>query len=327
MCQAKISCQARGEVVEFAIMENSIVAVGSIALDTIKTPHAEVRDIPGGSAVYFGWAASYFSKVGIVGTAGNDFPGEYLELLKSRSINLDGLKVGGKTFRWTGRYGENPDERETLSVCQDVFENYEPEFPESYRSSSCIFLANIDPDLHLKVLSQIKNPGLVTGDTMDLWIATKKDSLLETLKKIDMMFLNESEARQLTNENNLIKAARVILSFGPKTVIIKKGENGVFVLSENILFSMPAYPCELVCDPTGAGDVFAGAALGFLASESQAMPVRAGRVNEASLRKAVAYGSVVASFCVEDFGLRKLEKVTEDDIMGRVEKFRRLTQF
>ncbi len=297
-------------------MKPDIAAVGSIALDTIKTPQAEVQDILGGSAVYFAWAASYFSKVGITGVIGPDFPEEYLKLLSTRSINLDGLKVGDKTFRWTGEYGENPDDRKTLSVCQDVLENFNPELSEEYCSSDYIFLANINPKSHLKVLSQIKGSNLVAGDTMDLWIETEKTLLLKTLRRIDMMFLNESEARQLTNESNLIKAGRSILSYGPKTVIVKKGENGVFVLGEDILFSIPAYPQETVRDATGAGDSFAGGVIGFLAQE-----------NGENLRKAIVMGSVIASFCVEDFGLRRLEKVTKEDIMGRFEEFRNLTRF
>ncbi len=300
-------------------MKPDIVAVGSIALDTIKTPHAEVEDILGGSAVYFAWAASYFASVGIAGVIGPDFPQEHLKFLKRRSINLDGLKLGDKTFRWSGKYGENPDERETLSVCQDVFENFDPELPVEYRSSDYIFLANISPQLHLKVLTQVEEPKLVAGDTMNLWIETEKSELLKTLRRINMMFLNESEARQLANESNLIKAARFILSSGPKTVIIKKGENGAFVLGEDILFSIPAYPQETVRDPTGAGDSFAGGVIGFLAGAS--------KINEENLRKAVVMGSVIASFCVEDFGLRRLEKVTKEDIDSRFEEFRHLTRF
>ncbi len=296
-----------------------IVAVGSIALDTIKTPHAEVEDILGGSAVYFAWAASYFSKVGIEGVIGSDFPQEHLKLLRSRSIGLEGLKVGDKTFRWTGKYGENPDERETLSVCQDVFENYNPELPLEYRSSDYVFLANINPKLHLKVLGQLKEPKLVAGDTMDLWIETERAVLLKTLREIDLMFLNESEARQLTKENNLTKAARSILSLGPKTVIVKRGENGAFVLGKDILFSIPAYPQETVRDPTGAGDCFAGGVIGFLAGEHN--------INEETLRRAIVMGSVIASFCVEDFGLRRLEKLRKEDIIGRFEEFRNLTRF
>ena len=296
-----------------------IVVVGSIALDTIKTPQAEVEDILGGSAVYFAWAASYFSKVGIEGVIGSDFPQEHLKFLRSRSIGLEGLKVGDKTFRWTGKYGENPDERETLSVCQDVFENYNPELPPEYRSSDYVFLANINPKLHLKVLGQLKEPKLVAGDTMDLWIETERAVLLKTLREIDLMFLNESEARQLTKENNLTKAARSILSLGPKTVIVKRGENGAFVLGKDILFSIPAYPQETVRDPTGAGDCFAGGVIGFLAGEHN--------INEENLRRAIVIGSVIASFCVEDFGLRRLEKLRKEDIIGRFEEFRNLTRF
>ena len=306
-----------------ANMKSDIVAVGSIALDTIKTPYAEVRDVLGGSAVYFAWAASYFSSVGITGVVGTDFPEEHLNLLRSRSIDLDGLKFGDKTFRWSGKYGENPDDRETLSVTQDVFENFNPELPEKYCSSDYIFLANIDPELHLKVLSQVKGQKLIAGDTMDLWIQTKRSALFETLSRIDMMFLNESEARQITNENNLIKAGRTILSSGPETVIIKKGENGALVLCKTapneILLSIPAYPQETVIDPTGAGDCFAGGVIGFLAGEN--------KMDEENLRKAVVIGSIIASFCVEDFGLKRLGKLTKDDIMKRYQEFRNLTQF
>jgi sugar/nucleoside kinase (ribokinase family) len=303
----------------YPAMKPDIVVVGSIALDTIKTPESQVQDILGGSAVYFAWAASYFSKVGIAGVIGPDFPQEHIKLLNTRSINLDGLKAGDKTFRWTGEYGKNPDERKTLSVCQDVLENFNPELSEEYCSSDYVFLANINPKSHLKVLSQIKeSKKLIAGDTMDLWIETEKTLLLKTLRRIDMMFLNESEARQLTNENNLIKAGRSIFSYGPKTVIIKKGENGVLALGKDILFSIPAYPQEIVRDATGAGDSFAGGVIGFLAQSG---------INEENLRKAVVIGSVIASFCVEDFGLSRLEKLTKEDIMRRVEKFRNLTRF
>ena len=297
-----------------------IVVVGSIALDTIKTPDAEVENVLGGSAVYFAWAASYFSEVGIVGVVGRDFPEEHLKLLKTRSINLDGLKItDGKTFHWVGKYKENPNDRETLSVCPNVFKDFVPELPMEYRHSDYIFLANIDPDLHLKVLSQVKKPKLVAGDTMDIWIETKRPELLETLKNIDMMILNDSEARQLTHENNLIKAGHIILSLGPGVVIIKKGENGALLIGRNTLFSIPAYPQETVCDPTGAGDAFAGGVIGFLARENV--------LSDGNLRKAVVYGSVIASFCIEDFSLNRLKSVSKEDIMRRFQDFRKLTEF
>lgn len=298
----------------------NLFVVGSIALDTIKTPDAEVENVLGGSAVYFAWAASYFSEVGIVGVVGRDFPEEYLKLLKTRPINLDGLKItDGKTFHWVGKYKENPNDRETLSVCPNVFKDFVPELPMEYRHSDYVFLANIDPDLHLKVLSQVKKPELVAGDTMDIWIETKRPALLETLKNIDMMILNDSEARQLTHENNLIKAGHIILSLGPGVVIIKKGENGALLIGENILFSIPAYPRETVCDPTGAGDAFAGGVIGFLARENV--------LSDGNLRKAVIYGSVIASFCIEDFSLNRLKSVSKEDIMRRFQEFRRLTEF
>ena len=297
-----------------------ILVVGSVALDSIETPDTKVKNVLGGSAVYFAWAASYFSRVGIVGAIGEDFSEGHINILKNRAVDLKGLKrYRGKTFHWSGRYGENSDDRETLSVCQNVFAGFHPELPVEYRHPNYVFLANIDPDLHLEVLSQIENPKFIAADTMNIWIETKRESLLETMKKIDLMILNDSEARQLTNENNLIKAARSIISFGPKTVIIKKGGNGAILLGKNTLFSIPAYPVEKVVDPTGAGDTFAGAFLGFLFSS--------GNINEENFRKAVVYGSVTASFCIEDFSLNRLRTVSKQDITARVEELRQITQF
>lgn len=297
-----------------------IVVVGSVALDSVETPERRVKDVLGGSAVYFAWAASYFSRAGIVGIIGDDFPVRHIELLKSRSVDLEGLKKSaGRTFHWVGKYGSNPNERETLSVCLNVFEGFRPELPPQYRSADYVFLANIDPDLHLEVLSQLENPKLIAGDTMDIWIETKRPSLMKALKKIEIMILNDSEVRQLTGETNLIKAGRALLSLGPGTVIVKRGENGALLIGEDFLFSIPAYPVENVIDPTGAGDAFAGGVIGSLA--------RAGAMKEENLRSAVVCGSVVASFCVEDFSLDRLRAVSEEDIMSRIEEFRHLTDF
>ncbi len=294
--------------------------VGSVALDSIETPDSRVENVLGGSAIYFAWAASYFSRVGIVGAIGEDFSEKHLRIFKGRSVDLKGLKrYRGKTFHWSGRYGKNPNDRETLSVCQNVFADFHPDLPAEYRRPDYVFLANIDPDLHLEVLSQVENPKLIAGDTMDIWIETKRESLLKTLKKIDLMILNDSESRQITQENNLIKAARSIISLGPETVIIKKGENGAMLSRKKTLFSIPAYPTEKVVDPTGAGDAFAGAFLGFLAASDS--------MNEANFRKAVVYGSVVASFCIEDFSLNRLMTVSKQDIMSRAEELRQITQF
>ena len=298
----------------------SILVVGSVALDTVETPSNRAEEALGGSATYFAVAASFFARVNLVAIVGDDFPGDYLSLLKGRSIDLRGLEIRkGKTFRWKGRYGTDPNERETLSLCLNVFENFHPQLPPDYRSSDYVFLANIDPNLHLKILKQLTNPKLIAGDTMNIWIEKKREALLQMLTKVDIFILNDSESRMLTGEKNLIKAGRALLSLGPRVAIIKKGEHGALLFSGSDYFAAPAYPVESLGDPTGAGDSFAGGFLGYLDKN--------GRVDKGNLRKAVIYGSIMASYTVEGFSLERLKLVTEEDIEGRYREFESLVRF
>lgn len=298
----------------------SILVVGSVALDTVETPFGKAEEVLGGSATYFAYSASYFSKVNLVGIVGTDFPPEHLELLKSREVDLRGLeRKEGKTFRWKARYGEDPNERETLSLCLNVFQNFHPQLLEDYRLSEYVFLANIDPDLHLEILAQLSDSKLIVCDTMNIWIETKKEILLKTLGKVDALILNDSEARMLTGEMNLIRAGKTILTLGPKIAIIKKGEHGALLFSKGSYFASPAYPVESIYDPTGAGDSFAGGFLGYLA--------KSGKEEEENLRKAIIYGSVMASYTVEGFSFNRLKSLTEADLEQRYQEFKRLAQF
>ncbi len=298
-----------------------IITVGSIALDTIETPGDRVENVWGGSAVYFSFAASFFARSGIVGIAGADFPPGCLEALRERGVDLEGLELAeGKTFSWEGRYFENMNDRETLSVCPNVFDGYKPELPAKYKSAKYVFLGNISPGLQLEVLEQVENPLLTAADTMDLWINNEREALLKLLKKIDMLVLNDSEARLLTGKNNLLEAAREACRLGPGIVMIKKGESGVLLTrAGEVVLSAPSYPLASFKDPTGAGDAFGGGMMGCLARE--------GKLNDETLKKAAAYGSVVASFCVEKFSLDKLKSVSVDDIEDRFAHFRRITNF
>lgn len=298
----------------------SLLITGSIALDTVKTPLEEHADQLGGSASYASIAASFFTPVNMVGIVGDDFPKQYLDLYKKHKVNLDGLQVAkGKTFRWSGEYEWDLNKRRTLSVALNVFETFEPKLPESYKNDEFIFLANISPQLQLHVLSQIKKPKFVVADTMDLWIEIAKDPLLQLLKKIDCLILNESEARELMKETSLIKAGRALLKLGPKYVCIKKGEHGCLLIANDLFFSAPAYPLEDIHDPTGAGDCFAGAFAGYLA--------KAGTIDQDSLRKAVIYGSVIASYNVESFSLGRLQSLTQSDIEHRYQMFKSMSHF
>ncbi len=298
----------------------SILVVGSVALDTVETPSGRAEEVLGGSATYFAMAAGYFTRVNLVAVVGSDFPEDYLNLLQGRSIDLKGLEIReGKTFRWKGRYGEDPNERETLSLCLNVFEDFHPQLSEDYCSSEYVFLANIDPGLHLEILKQLSGSKLIAGDTMNIWIEKRREALLRMLSGVDIFILNDSEAKMLTGEQNLIRAGRAIRSLGPGIAIIKKGEHGVLLFSENDYFAAPAYPVESLCDPTGAGDSFAGGFLGYLAKN--------GRTDEGSLRKAVIYGSIMASYTVEGFSLDRLKSVTEEDVERKYRKFKNLVRF
>ena len=301
-------------------MNNEILVVGSVALDTIKTPFGDAKEVLGGSAVYFSIAASSFSKVNIVGVVGNDFPDKYIKLLKKRKIDVTGLvKQSGKTFRWTGEYKYDLNQRETLDLQLNVFKDFNPEIPDVYKNIKYIFLANIDPELQLNVLKQVKNPKLVACDTMDHWIKDKKDKVCEVLSKVDIIVINDSEARQFSGSANLVKSARKIQECGPKVVIIKKGEHGAFCFSKNWHFASPAFPLESVYDPTGAGDSFAGGFMGYLAS--------CDRFSEKEVKQAIIFGTVTASYCVENFSVRRLQTINFQDIKKRYNELKKITHF
>ncbi len=298
----------------------SLLITGSIALDSVKTPVEEHRDLLGGSASYASIAASFFTPVNLVGIVGSDFPKQYLELYRKHKIDLEGLEIApGKTFRWSGEYEWDLNRRRTLSVNLNVFETFQPRLPLRYKSTPYLFLANISPQLQLHVLAQMEQPRFIVADTMDLWIETARDPLLELMKKIDCLVLNESEARELVKTTSLIKAGRKILQLGPKYVVVKKGEHGCLLFAKDFFFSAPAYPLEDIHDPTGAGDCFAGAFAGYIASVN--------RLDHETLRKAVIHGSVVASFNVESFSLGRLQTLTPREMEQRYQVFRTMSQF
>ena len=297
-----------------------LIVVGSIGIDTIETPVARRESILGGSASYACAAASFFTSVGMVGVVGTDFPKQDVDLYKHFRIDLDGLEtVPGETFRWSGVYEANMDNRRTIRTDLNVFASFLPKLPTSYRKSPFLFLANIQPDLQLHVLEQIEKPRFTVVDTMDLWINTAKEKLLEVIQRVDMLTLNESEARHLSDQHTLLKAARALLKLGPKYVLIKKGEHGSVLFSHNGIFLMPAFPLEDVQDPTGAGDTFAGGLMGALAAGK--------KVDETSIRRAMIYGSIVASFGVEAFSLERLQTLTLKEIEARANLFREMIRF
>ncbi|HEV8128712.1 MAG TPA: PfkB family carbohydrate kinase [Candidatus Eisenbacteria bacterium] len=289
-----------------------IAVVGSLGLDTIQTPAGRVEEVLGGSAAYFALAARHFEPVHVVAVVGTDFPLEARTMLTHPDVDLSGLEVReGRTFRWEGVYSEDMNTRKTIRTELNVFESFRPELPAAVRRSRDVFLANIDPVLQREVLEQLPHPRLVLADTMNYWIANKREELLTTLKLVRILLINEEEARQLTGEPVTHKAARAILSLGPETVVVKMGEHGAFLLSRDEYFTCPAFPLESVVDPTGAGDTFAG---GFMGSLS-----RMGRTTETNLRRAVVYGCVLASFAVEEFGVKALLRVDRDEVVRRAE--------
>ena len=302
----------------------SVLIVGSIALDDIKTQLAEHKNLLGGSASYGAVSASNFSPVSLVGIVGEDFPKEHVELFRNRQIDLAGLQiVPGKTFRWSGEYMWDMNTRETRSVELNVFETFTPALPEGYRQTPIVLLANIAPDLQHHVLDQVSQPRFVIADTMDLWINIAKDSLTRLIGRVDMLILNDGEARQFTGETSLIKAGKKIREMGPAYVAIKKGEHGCLLFGpEAEFFSCPAFPLEDTHDPTGAGDTFAGGLAGYLAANCGT-----GEVTFDALKKAVVYGSVLASFNVEAFSLERLKTVDKPQIESRYDLFRRISQF
>jgi sugar/nucleoside kinase (ribokinase family) len=299
----------------------SVLIVGSIGLDTVKTPVEEHADLLGGSASYAALGASFFSPVKLVGIVGDDFPESEFEFWKSRQIDAEGVqRVEGKTFRWSGEYAWDMNTRETRSIALNVFEHFRPDLPATYRETEFVLLANIAPALQSHVLDQMQRPRFVVADTMDLWIETTRADLDALLPRVDLLILNDSEARELTKETSLIKAGRKIQKVGPKYVAIKKGEHGALLFGEDQFFSCGAYPLEDIHDPTGAGDTFAGGMAGYLASTP-------GAPDFASLRRAVIYGSVLASFNVEAFSLERLRTLTMEEIRARYELFRAMSAF
>ncbi len=298
----------------------ALLVVGSVAFDSVETPFGRAEDVLGGSATYFSTSASYFTDVNLVAVVGEDFPEKHINFLKMRRINIDGLeKTAGKTFRWQGRYGYDLNEARTLKTELNVFEQFRPKIPEHYRDSEVVFLANIDPDLQRGVLEQIKKPRVVAADTMNFWIESKRESLIETLKKVNILLINDGEARQLTGEPNLVKAARRITSYGPDTLLIKQGEYGVTMFNSHGIFIAPAYPLEDVFDPTGAGDTFAGGFVGYLANTMD--------FSDTSLRRAAVMGSVMASFNVEDFSLNRIRELDYKEIEARFREFKKISHF
>src|SRR5712692_181813 len=298
----------------------SVLVVGTVAFDSIETPNGSAERILGGSASYFALAASFFTSVRVVGVIGQDFPQEYLDLFAQRKIDLEGLKrEKGDTFYWRGRYHEDINVRDTLELRLNVLAGFVPQLPERYRDAEYVFLGNIDPAMQMEVLNQIRRMKLVVCDTMDHWIRESAAELRKVLKRIEMLVINDSEARLLSGETNIVRAARAILKMGPKAVLIKRGEYGVLQFSDSSVFATPAYPLEEVFDPTGAGDSFAGGFFGQLA--------RSGDAGRGGIRRAIVYGSVVASFTVEDFGVKRLGALSMDEIEERYRRFVELTDF
>ncbi len=298
----------------------AVLVVGSVALDSIETPFGKAENVLGGSATYFSVSASFFAPVNLVAVVGKDFPKKDILFLKRHDVNTSGLEIaGGKTFRWKGKYDYDFNSASTIYTHLNVFEHFSPKIPESYKKSEFLFLANIDPDLQLAVMKQVKKPKLTACDTMNYWIANKKRSVIEVAKGVDIFLLNEAEARQLSGESNLLKAGKSILRLGPKRVVIKKGEHGVLMLSREHIFSTPAYLLETINDPTGAGDTFAGGFIGYLAKK--------GRVTDSEIKKGIIYGAITASYTVEDFSLRKLGSITNKDIERRYRDYERLTRY
>jgi len=300
----------------------SLLVVGSMAFDSIKSPFGEVERVIGGSATYFSLAASYLTPVRLVSVVGRDFPKGTLDMLSARGIDLQGLKVAeGVTFHWKGYYEYDLNVAHTLKTDLNVFENFAPVLPPSYRDSRYVFLGNIDPGLQLDVLAQVREPKIVALDTMNFWIGKSPQLLREVIRSVDIVVINEAEIRELTGEYNLVKAARKLMRMGPGRVVIKRGEYGVLHLSDGGIFAAPAYPLETIFDPTGAGDSFAGGFMGYLASRDGAV------LTEMDYRLATIYGSAIASFTVEAFSTDRLQGLSREEIDSRLAAFRTLTEF
>lgn len=298
----------------------SILVVGSVAFDTVRTPFGQAEEVLGGSATYFSTAASFFTDVRLVAVVGEDFPEHHLAFLRDRKVDLRGLqRVPGKTFRWVGEYGFDLNQARTLDTQLNVFANFVPKIPEEYQDSEVVFLANIDPDLQREVLRQVRRPALIAADTMNYWIANKAESLRQTLDLVDTLLINDAETRQLAGEANLVQAAQKILAWGPRSLVIKRGEYGALMINEGGWFAAPALPLEEIRDPTGAGDCFAGGFVGYLANTMN--------FDDVSVRRAMIMGSVMASFNVEAFSLNRLRTLTYEEIEARYRAFKRLAHF
>jgi sugar/nucleoside kinase (ribokinase family) len=300
----------------------SLLVVGSVALDSVETPFDKIEDALGGSATYVALAASYFSApIKLVGVVGSDFPKTYIEMLEQHNVDLEGLQVieGEKTFRWGGKYHYDLNVRDTLFTELNVFQNFNPVIPENFIKSRYVCLGNIGPDLQIQVLDQVSDPQFVVCDTMNLWINIMKQDLLKLIKRVNVFILNDSEARLLTEEPNLIKAAKIISEMGPEILIIKKGEHGALLFTGDTIFSAPAYPMEMIFDPTGAGDSFAGGFTGYLHKTRDLSPE--------NIKRAVIYGSTMASFCVEKFSTKGLEDLSYLQIQDRFREFKKLSNF
>lgn len=298
----------------------SLLVVGSVALDSVETPFGRADDALGGSATFFSAAASLFCPVQLVGVVGDDYPVDALSFLSGRGVDLGGLeRAAGESFRWAGRYSFDLNSRDTLETRLGVFADFAPKIPAGFRDAEWVFLGNIDPELQIGVLDQVRSPRFVACDTMNLWIDIKRDRLLDLLKRVDMLLVNDAEARQLSGDHNLARAARWIQERGPRYLIIKKGEHGAILFTPTSTFFAPGYPLEEVFDPTGAGDSFAGGFMGHLA--------QVGRLDDADLRRAVVYGSVLGSFTVERFSVERLKDLSVDEIEERARHFRDMTMF
>lgn len=298
----------------------SVLVVGSVALDSVETPFGRAERVLGGSANYFAAAASLFGGVRVVGVVGDDYPLEDLGFLRDRGVDLGGVvRAPGESFFWSGRYHYDLNNRDTLETRLGVFADFQPEIPESFRDARMVFLGNIDPALQLRVLDQVAKPGLVACDTMNFWIEGSRDALLEVLGRVDVVLLNDAEARELSGDHNLLHAARWIQSRGPRYVVVKKGEHGAILYGPDWMFFAPGYPLEEIFDPTGAGDSFAGGFIGSLAGESS--------LDRAAFRRAMIYGSATGSYAVERFSVDRFRELTPLEVARRVEEFREMTTF
>jgi sugar/nucleoside kinase (ribokinase family) len=301
----------------------ALLTVGTVAFDSIETPFGKVEQVVGGACTYISWAASYFtSNINLVSIVGEDFPSVELEALKNRGVNLDGLEIvaGKKSFYWSGRYHSNMNKRDTLVTELNVLADFNPKVPFQAQSSDYVMLGNLTPEVQMQVIKQLPNkPKLVVMDTMNFWMDVAWDALLEVIQKVDVITINDEEARQLSGEHSLVKAAEAIHKLGPKYVVIKKGEHGALLFNEGQIFSAPALPLAQVFDPTGAGDTFAGGFIGYLAKTDD--------ISFSNMKKAIIYGSAMASFCVEEFSIARLKTLSEDQINTRLAQFHSISQF